>query len=287
MQVLMFGFLLVFCYNMKSISNFFQSMNFELLILSFIQGIGELLPISSSINLYFFSTILHISSFNFSLKIALHAGNLIAIIFYFRKEIILIFRAFFASKIKLSETYFYALFFGTIPVVVSSFWLKDYAEHFNSNFYLGITNCIFGLILLIIDFLCPNNIKKRNAPVSAIKSFFIGCAQIIAIFPGVSRLGVCITASRLLGIDRKKAIYFSLMLAIPSIIGAIILELFNCSHQQQSTNWLYSKIALEAIVITALISLLTIKLFVSYMERHNFVAISIYRLIIGTLICLI
>ena len=73
-------------------------MDFNIILLSFIQGISEILPISSSVNLHFFSHIFNINTFSFSLKIALHTGSLIALMIFFRREIFDIFSGIFGSK---------------------------------------------------------------------------------------------------------------------------------------------------------------------------------------------
>ena len=94
-------------------------MNFDLLFLSLIQGVSEILPVSSSVNLHLFSRLLDIGSFSFSMKVALHAGSLLTFILYFRREIADVFLGLIRRK-RLSDTYFFALLFGTLPVVIEA-----------------------------------------------------------------------------------------------------------------------------------------------------------------------
>lgn len=254
-------------------------MNSDIISLSVIQGISEILPISSSVNLHFFSHLFHIENFTFSLKIALHAGSLITLIVYFGKEIRDICKGLFGKK-NIQDTYLVALIFGTIPVVILGYFAHDFVKEFDSPRVMGISSVIFGILLHVFDkFANVSKIDKKN--ISITKAFFIGCCQAIAIFPGVSRLGICITSSRMLGLARKKAIDFSLMLAIPSICGSLVLEILsNNTHTEFiSTN------NVSGIVLTALIGLIAILPCIRLMERKGFLALAIYRVLIGIAIC--
>lgn len=254
-------------------------MNSDIISLSVIQGISEILPISSSVNLYFFSHLLHIENFTFSLKIALHAGSLITLLVYFGKEIYDIFKGFFGKK-SLQDTHLIALIFGTIPVVILGYFAHDFVKEFDSPRVIGISSVIFGILLYVFDkFAGISKIDKKNVPIT--KAFFIGCCQAIAIFPGVSRFGICITSARMLGLARKKAIDFSLMLAIPSICGSLVLEILNSNTYTE----FISTESLSGIVLTALIGLIAILPCIRLMERKGFFPLMVYRVLIGTAIC--
>ena len=258
-------------------------MDFNILSLSIIQGISEILPISSSVNLHFFSKVFGISDFSFSLKVALHAGSLITLFIYFGKEITDIFKGIFGMK-RLSETYFWPLFLGTIPVVIFGFLARDFVKEFDSPKVMGISCIVFGIALFLFDKLSARSRPDRRI-ISPFKSFFIGCCQTIAIFPGVSRLGICITASRMLDIDRKGAINFSLMLAIPSISGSLVLEIIECIKKSNFN--VFANDSLLGIGLTAVIGIIAIVPCIRFMERQGFLALTIYRIIIGAAICLI
>ena len=257
-------------------------MDFNILFLSLIQGISEILPISSSVNLHFFSSIFNINNFSFSLKIALHAGSLLTLIVFFRKEIFDIFNGLFSQK-KLSETHFFPLIFGTIPVVIFGYLSRDFIKEFDAPKIMGISSILFGIILVVFDKLSCSKSRTDKTPIPLFKSFLIGCFQSIAIFPGVSRLGICITASRLFGLDRRKAIYFSLLLAIPSIFGSLVLELLDCYKTQSFAA--FSNDSLIGIFLTTIIGLFAIFPCVKYMEKSGFLALTIYRVLIGSAIC--
>jgi undecaprenyl-diphosphatase len=252
----------------------------SILLLGCIQGVSEILPISSSVNLVLLTALFGIQDFSFSLKIALHAGSLVAFIVYFRSEIKNIFKSFFSKSIKISQTYFWSLVFGTIPVVILGVLARDFVVEFDSRKVMGISSVLFGILLWIADRISANSCNKR--PVSVIKSFIIGCFQAISIFPGVSRLGITITASRILSIDRKKSIFFAMFIAIPSICGSLILEILDLFNRNDFS--ILQKDTLYGVGITAIVGILSIYPCVRIMERCGFLWIAIYRIVIGCVI---
>ncbi|MBR1480289.1 MAG: undecaprenyl-diphosphate phosphatase [Alphaproteobacteria bacterium] len=257
-------------------------MNFDLLFLSLIQGVSEILPVSSSVNLHLFSRLLDIGSFSFSMKVALHAGSLLTFILYFRREIADVFLGLIRRK-RLSDTYFFALLFGTLPVVIFGYLARDFVKEFEAPKIMGISCIFFGILLALFDKISASMTKNDRAPVSVMKSLIIGCFQAIAIFPGVSRLGICLTASRMLGLNRRKAIGFSMMLAIPSICGSLVLEFVDCYKRHNLD--VVSQNSLIAIGATFVIGLIAITPCVRFMEKHGFFALAIYRIVIGSALC--
>lgn len=255
-------------------------MDFGVFALSLVQGIGEILPISSSVNLHFVSKLFHIDSFSFSLKIALHAGSLIALLIYFQKEIINIFKQKFSKR-----TYFFPLIVGTIPVVIFGYFARDFVKEFDSPKIMGISSVLFGVLLFAADKFADTK-NQTSKFLSLSKAFVIGIFQAIAIFPGVSRLGICLTASRILNLSRKEAINFSLMLAIPSISGSLCLEIFE-AFQSNNFQVLCSNANLQGALLTSIISFACLFPAVAFMNKRGFGALTLYRIIIGILICFV
>ncbi len=258
-------------------------MSVDTLYLSLVQGISEILPISSSVNLHFLSHICHIDNFSFSIKVALHAGSLITLLVYYRKEVFDMLWAGFGKK-RVIETYLIPLVIGTLPVVFFGYFARGFVKEFDSAKVMGVTSIIFGILLYICDKFSitrKTHVKSGSGKISSMQSLMIGFCQAIAIFPGVSRLGICITSARMLGIPRGDAINFSLMLAIPSILGSLCLEIYDCKNIAA----FYSTATLSAIGITALVGLISIVPCVRLMTRHGFGVLSIYRVLIGLLMC--
>lgn len=257
-------------------------MDSKIFIISFVQGIGELLPISSSVNMFAVQKIFHMDFFNFPLKIALHAGSLTALLLYFRKEIRNIFIGLFSKKKRIQDTYFPQLLIGTLPVVILGYLSRDYVKEFNDTSVMGISCILFGILLFIVDKISISKKHENTNNVPLIKAFLIGMFQSIAIFPGVSRLGISLTACRMLSFNRKRAIFFSMLLGIPSISCSLCLEIYK-SYTERST-LLTTPNALTGMALTAVISCLAIVTCIRYMEKRGFFAIAVYRCLIGILI---
>ncbi|MBR1944086.1 MAG: undecaprenyl-diphosphate phosphatase [Alphaproteobacteria bacterium] len=254
----------------------------EILVLSTVQGIGEFLPISSSSNITLISKLLSFNDLSLSLKIALHGGSLLALLIYFRQIIWKIILGLFTNKIKLSNTAFNLMVFSTIPVIIAGAIFSNFLHSFDIPVIIGITLIAFGIILHVTD---KYNIRI-NCKSNILQYIIIGLFQSLAIFPGVSRSGICITACRILNIDRARAIKTSLLLAIPSISGSLVLELINM-YKYNTLNTIDIK-TLFAVLLTGIIGIIFIEPCIKYMEKNGFYVIMWYRIIIGLIfICLI
>jgi undecaprenyl-diphosphatase len=223
------------------------------------------------------------------MKIALHAGSLITLLIFFRKEIADILLGLFSKKKPLSETHFFQLFLGAIPVAIIGFCARNYVKEFDAIKVMGFTSIVFGILLVIFDMAFNNTNQRQHTRRAALRlsifeAIVIGLFQSISIFPGVSRLGICITAARMMSMNRTKAIHFSLFFAIPSIFGSIMLEIIDIL--QSSQQYILVDILL-GIVVTSIVGLLVIRPCISYMEKQGFLAIAIYRILIGAAIYLL
>jgi undecaprenyl-diphosphatase len=247
-------------------------------VISLVQGIGEILPISSAANMIIAQKFLNLPFFGFSFKIALHVGSLFAILLYFKSEIADVVAAIFSKKKSIGATYFWQLVTGTIPVVILGYLARDYVKEFDSNKVMGISCIFFGVLLYVIDRI---SISPKKSEVSPMKALIIGIFQALSIFPGVSRLGICITSGRMLALGRKKAIFFALFLAVPSILGSLCLEIYKTQAPQE----IFTGNNLYGMIVTAIISMIAIIPCIKFMERRGFLELSIYRCCIGALLC--
>ncbi len=201
----------------------------QVIFLSVIQGLTEFLPISSSGHLVLFQKI-------FGLKppvlfdIFVHVGTLFSILFFFRKEILKILKG-LLQRDKDDWRFFWLLVIGTIPAVLFGLFLEKNVEQiFDSWSSLIIGFLITGFLLLITFWLKPKKYKNFGN-ISWFDSLFIGFFQALSILPSISRSGATLVASLLRKIDRQSAFKFSFLLAIPAILGALVLQipdLANC-----------------------------------------------------------
>jgi undecaprenyl-diphosphatase len=198
-------------------------MNFiEAILLGLVQGLTEWLPISSSGHLVLIQHLLGLQA-PLIFDILLHAGTLFAAIVFFRKDIYKFFIAAIKLDFKSREgQQIPYLIFGSLPIAVVGFLLHDIiSSMFNSLFIVGL-----GLIFTGVLLYTTKN-ANSNIQLNFTNSLIIGLAQAATLLPGISRSGLTISIGRLQGVNSEEIFKFSFLLAIPSIIGANIFELWN------------------------------------------------------------
>jgi undecaprenyl-diphosphatase len=200
---------------------------FESILLGVIQGITEFLPISSSGHLVFFQDILGLPVAELlTFDIALHAGSLGAIVVYFWKDWKqLFFQSLqdIQSIMSLKKSLIMKLAAGTLPAVIFALLFKDILEaHTRSMTFVAVMWIILGFILFQTKKFAGNrsDFSYRDA-------IYIGVAQMLALFPGISRSGMTITTGMALGIKRKDAAMYSFFLGAIAIFGAMVLMFFD------------------------------------------------------------
>ena len=254
-------------------------------LLGVIQGLTEFLPISSSAHLLLPSLLFGLNDLGLSIDIAVHAGTLIAVIYYFRKEIALMLKSFFLSDKNLlpHRNLAISLIVATIPIVIVGLFVKDLIEQriFNVE-HIAIANIIFAGILLFA-YLKRKDIKNLYS-VTLYSALFVGVFQSLALFPGASRSGTAITAALLLGFNLKDASKFSFMLSIPTIFGALVLLIIEMQSTLEAFNYMNLIIGF---FISMIIAFLTIKLFLNFVERIGMIPFVIYRIILGVFLIIL
>jgi len=254
-------------------------------VLAVIQGLTEFLPISSSAHLLLPSLLFGLNDLGLSFDIAVHAGTLIAVIYYFRKEIALMLKSFFLSDKNLlpHRNLAISLIVATIPIVIVGLFVKDLIEQriFNVE-HIAIANIIFAGILLFA-YLKRKDIKNLYS-VTLYSALFVGVFQSLALFPGASRSGTAITAALLLGFNLKDASKFSFMLSIPTIFGALVLLIIEMQSTLEAFNFMNLIIGF---FISMIIAFLTIKLFLKFVERIGMIPFVIYRIILGVFLIIL
>jgi len=182
----------------------------EAIILGIIQGITEWLPVSSSGHLAILQHFFGIEE-NIAYDVLLHFATLFVIAFVFRKKIIEIIK---------TPRYWGFVIIGTIPVVIAGLLIEPYIEGiFGSMVIVGVMLLITSSFLHFAD-----KINKKNN-LNHKKSLIVGLFQALAIMPGISRSGSTISGAKFLGIDKKEAVEFSFILAMPAIFGATLLHI--------------------------------------------------------------
>ena len=247
----------------------------EIIILSFIQGVAEFIPVSSSSHLILMSNLLNFENQSLSIDVSLHIGSLLAVLVYFYKDII----SFVENKIL-----FFKIFISSLPVVIVGFLLVETGiiDQIRNIKIIAWTTLIFGFLLYFSDkFKLEKNLEKNFSYKSAI---FIGLFQVLSLVPGVSRSGVTITAARLLNFKRVDAAKISFLLSIP-ILSAV--SFFGLKNLILSENIYFTKINLISIFLSFIFSLITIKYFLSYIVKFNLNVFVYYRIFLALVLFII
>ena len=246
----------------------------EILILSAIQGISEFLPISSSAHLIIVSNLYNLKSSSLLIDVSLHLGSLLAIIFYFRKDLF---------DLRKNQKLLTLIIIGSIPLIIFGYLLysTDLIHILRDIKVIAWTTLFFAIILFFADQ------RKTDQNISAnlnIKSIlFIGLFQILALIPGVSRAGISITAARFLNFNRVDSSKISFLLSIPALAGASFLGLKDAFEQSLDLNYLI----LIAVILSFLFSYITVKFFLSYLKKFSLNIFVIYRIIVSLVLFLI
>ncbi len=246
----------------------------EILILSAIQGISEFLPISSSAHLIIVSNLYNLKASSLLIDISLHLGSLLAIIFFFRKDLL---------NLKNNQKLLKLMIIGSIPLIIFGYILHstDLIYLLRNIKVIAWTTLIFGIILYFAD---QKQINQNISSHLNTKSIvFIGLFQILALIPGVSRAGITITAARFLKFNRVDSGKISFLLSIPALAGASFLGLKEISNEPLEINLLI----ITAVVLSFLFSYLTVKFFLNYLNKFSLNIFVIYRLTIALILFLI
>ena len=266
---------LIINYNM-----YFQN----LILLSALQGITEFLPVSSSAHLIIFPNITNNADQGRIFDVAVHTGSLLAVILYLWRDILRMSIGIISlgSKSKRDFKIFYITVIATLPLIFFGYYIQ------NSNFLflrslevIAWSTLIFGILLYFADkvFLRVKKIDDLNIISGAIIGFF----QVLAFLPGTSRSGICITAARFLGFDREPAAKFSLLLSIPAILSATVLEGYDL---MKLNDYELNLKLLTASILSFAFSLASITFMMSWIKKYSFTPFIIYRLLLGILLLL-
>ena len=249
----------------------------QVAMLALIQGVTEFLPVSSSAHLILPAQIWGWVDQGLLFDVAVHAGTLCAVLWYFRDTMISLARSILPVG-PTDQSELWALVVATVPVVLAGLLFKDViAVDARAVNVIIVTTLLFGVLLGVADRLSRRGAKHIGA-VSLRDALLIGLAQVFALIPGASRSGVTITAALFLGYHPAAATRFSFLLSVPVIGTAVVLMLFTMGSGQSS---LSGGVALSAFGISAIFAYATIKAFLYWVERIGLMPFVLYRLALG------
>jgi undecaprenyl-diphosphatase len=243
----------------------------EILILSAVQGISEFLPISSSAHLIVVSNLYDFKTSSLLIDISLHLGSLFAIILFFKKDLF---------DLQNNQKLLSLIVIGSFPLIIFGYILHTTElVHLLRNIkIIAWTTLFFGIILYFADQRKVDQNISTNLNIKSI--IFIGIFQILALIPGVSRAGITMTAARFLKFNRVDSGKISFLLSIPALAGASFLGLKDLSNQSIEINL----IVILAVILSFLFSYMTVKFFLSYLNKFSLNIFVIYRIIISIIL---
>jgi undecaprenyl-diphosphatase len=247
------------------------------IILGLIQGVTEAFPISSSAHLVIIPWIFHWRYQGVAFDVALHLGTALAFGIYFFKDWVDIFYSFVTGRGRSPRNLLGLLILGTIPAGLAGIIFEKKADAlFRSPLLIAAMLVLFALVLWIAD--RTGRKEKRMEAMDTSSALTIGCAQILALIPGVSRSGITMTAGLFTGFSREAAARFSFLLASPVVIAAGVLKLHKLTaHDLTAAFW-------AGIAASALSGLLSIHLFLKFVRRASLDLFVLYRIVFALII---
>ena len=244
---------------------------FQTIVLSIIQAITEFLPISSSAHLPLPSKVLGWPDQGILFDITVRFATLLAVLIYFRDE-------FLKINFYLSRTFLY-LVISTLPIVLIVLFVDGVGDYRWSLSSIAYANLFFALLLLLSEKISLN--KLTNSDMNIKHAVVIGLFQTFSLISGASRSGTAITGSLLLGYKKEEAAKYSLMLSIPTILGALIFSFRDINTLTEDIDILTTFIAF---LTTFTVSYFSISIFIKLVKLLGYMPFIVYRLILGSVL---
>ena len=237
-------------------------------LIGFIQGLTEFLPISSSGHVVLFGSLFDLDNL-LLLSVVAHVGTLFAVIFCYRKRLVeLVKKPFNKTNIN--------LLIATIPTVVIVLLFNHFIEdNFSTN------TLIWGFLLSAVLLIIADFKKDSYRPVNKRSALYMGLAQGLALLPGISRSGSTLVCGLLVGVEKNEALDFSFLMSIPIIIASAVYESIKLFTMQLTVNWL----GIFIVMITSFIfGILSIKLMLKIVKKNKLYFFSIYLIVLSLII---
>ena len=244
----------------------------EVIILSIVQGITEFIPVSSSAHLILISKYFSFNNSTLTLDVSLHIGSLLAIIIYFKKDII---------NFTKNKNIFLKILISSMPTMIVGYFLVYYSiiDYLRDYRLIGWMTIVFGVLLYFSDLKKKTKSVKSNYNLKI--AIYIGLFQILSLVPGVSRSGIVLTGARFYNFNRVDSLKISFFMSVPILL---VVSVFNLKNLYIQNNLEFSVINFLGIFFSFIFSYLTIKFFIKYLQKSSLTIFVIYRIILGTMI---
>lgn len=265
------------------------------LILGVVQGLTELLPVSSSAHLNLFPWVFGWSDISESFDVALHIGTLLAIIIFFYKDWVQLIKGGYNQVVKKKKStegkIFWYIVIATIPTGIACLVLDKLSgklieilsgvfktSQINTQmFIIAIALIVMGIILYVVDKNSKSKTKYKD--ITFKQSLLISLSQAIATaFPGVSRSGITMTVGRKMGVERESVAKFSFLLSTPIVAAAALYEL---------KHFVFDLPFVIGVLASFIVGMFVIKFLLNYLKKGSFKVFAIYRVALGIIVLII
>ena len=262
----------------------------EAIILGFVQGLTEFLPVSSSGHLTLAKEIFGIDSSNLSFEVAVHAATVLSTIVVFRKTIWDLIKGVFKFQYNSQTEYVLKIALSMVPIMVVGLFFKDYVEQiFGSGaLVVGIMLMVTAMLLYLSEYISGKRAKRApnggeiGKEVGYKEAFIIGLAQSVAVLPGLSRSGTTIATGLLCGVKKSSMAQFSFLMVLVPILGEAFLELVSGEFSVGASGISVSALALG--FVSAFVSgFIACKWMINIVKKAKLVYFAIYCALAGIL----
>jgi undecaprenyl-diphosphatase len=265
----------------------------QAIILALVQALTEFLPVSSTAHLVLFPWLLHWQDPGEAFDVALHAGTLIAVLLYFFKDWLTLALCGFglnypksapSQDVAQSRRLFWYMVAGTIPGgILGKLFDKQIEEHLRLPGIIGLSLVVVALIMWWADSRAKLTRKIEQSNLG--DAIAIGTAQAMALWPGVSRSGITITAGLFRGFTREAATRFSFLLSAPLIAGAVASKLPSLIklHKAGGLDLPLSTLAIS-VAVSGIAGYFVIAFFLRYLQTRTLKVFIVYRLVFGIIV---
>ncbi len=254
----------------------------QAVVIAIIEGLTEFLPISSTAHMKFANPLLGVqpSAFTDLYEIVIQLAAILSVV-------VLYYRQFFDFK---KPSFYIKLIIALIPAVVAGVLLKKHIDAMLGNIVvIAVVMIAGGIVLLFVDRLFTKPRIHDQDHVSNKNAFIIGCYQVLSIlFPGLSRSAATIIGGLSNRLDRRTAAEFSFFLAVPTMLAASVKSLWD-AHKTSPGVFAKENMAMLAVgsFVAFVVSLIAIRFFITYLQRHGFKLFGYYRIMAGAIILLL
>ena len=248
-------------------------------LLGLVQGLTEFIPVSSTAHVRLLPALLGRSDPGAAYTAVIQLGTLVAVVAYFAKDLAQLPGAIIRNDGGFESRLPWLLAVGTVPIVIAGLLLKKQVEgDLRSLWVVAAALIVVGIAMALIDHYAGGREGRPLASITYFDALLIGCAQAMALVPGVSRSGATICMILLLGFGRSDAARFSFLLSIPAIAGAGIFEARDAYRQLGPT-------AIPAILVGASVAAVTgyasIAWLLKWLGSHSLIGFAVYRIACG------